>query len=257
MERVNVCNEQKKLKENKVKKGCKIGCMSTFIVFFTILCLFFIVLSRDVEPEELTIEEVQFSTTEQLRALSGMNFLKEITFVNAIKSDGATKVTFEWCEPLTKKEEQQILSFAKKSQYPELWTYEDSIVEQKFYCEKLDLSFYITYEKDKVYLTYGTPNMPFGVELILDSVHLSEYKLIWYDHFGFMDHSVDMILQFNELSDSFFEELKSKGYLTESESKYNIEMCKSIKSSDGYLQEETCLRIDRKRNVVEIEWNQY
>ena len=220
--------------------------------------MFVFVANCEVEPDELTMEEVQFSTTEQLRVLSGMKFLKEITFVEATKSNGATNVTFEWCEPLTYEEAQRILNFAKNSQYPQLWEYYDGVItEQKLYCEKLDLSFYITYKKDKIYLTYGSPNMPFDVELMLDSVYLSEYKLIWYSHSGFLDHSVDVILQLNELSDVFLQELERKGYLIESESRHKVKMCKSIKSSDGYLQEETCVKIDRKKNVVEIEYNQY
>ena len=64
-------------------------------------------------------------------------------------------------------------------------------------------------------------------------------------------------LQLNELSDVFLQELERKGYLIESESRHKVKMCKSIKSSDGYLQEETCVKIDRKKNVVEIEYNQY
>lgn len=253
--------------EELPEKPSKKGCLTTFIL--TILALVAMVIAivtavgKEETPIDLTIDEVEYSTIEQIRELSGMKFLKEANFVRATRKYGSTYVTLEWKQSLTNSDKQKIVKYAKKSRYPQLWEFptssdQEEIVLQKIFSKDKDLVCYITYNMNSLTMEYGAPYILHEVEQILEGITIPSYTLVWYIyHNGLADDSMNAILQLHTSYVKFQKELERNGYVVEENDNNKIILAAHEFDSSGNIQVRTSVEINKKNNVVELNWGTY
>lgn len=225
-----------------------------YSLFLPIFLLFLIVIGMIYAstPVKLSIDEVPYSTTEQLRELSGMSFLPDIKFEEGVRSnwDNQTYYYFEWVQPLTEQDKQRILKFAKKSRYQQLWVYPEAnsntIVEQKVLSAN-ETPFKICYFEEGIKLE----SVQTCSGMFEDDIKGLKYNTIWQEYVsvGLSDHTMYFDLQLQESYFTLLNQLKENGYEVTKETKQEILLNKEENYNAYYS-----VKINKNNNVVSIEY---
>jgi uncharacterized membrane protein YhaH (DUF805 family) len=145
-------------KDNKPTEKILVGTSIALIVPLSLLFVICVWSIYSFSSVKLSAEEAAYSTTEQLRELSGMTFLPNVKFIEGVRSNwnNDTHYYFEWEKPLTEQDKQRILKYAKKSRYQQLWIYPENVDDNNIVVQKVlninDTPFKIYYYEEGVKL---------------------------------------------------------------------------------------------------------